>query len=47
MKSYYIHIQGCVYAVNAYGVNKRDALNKFKQQHNISRMPNNYAIWSA
>jgi hypothetical protein len=47
MKAYFIYIQGWVYAMTAYGTNKRDALNRFKQQHNLERMPKGYAIWSA
>jgi hypothetical protein len=45
MKKYSIHIQGWVYAMTAYGANKRDALNRFKQQHGIARMPRGSAIW--
>ena len=47
MIKYYVHIPGWVYAVTAYGLNKRDAVNRFKHQHGMSRMPRGYGIWEA
>jgi hypothetical protein len=47
MKNYFIHIQGWVYSMNAYGINKKDALKRFKQQHGLLRMPKGYGIWEA
>lgn len=47
MKNYYIHIQGWAHSMNAYGMSKRDALNRFKYQHGMLRMPKGYAIWEA
>lgn len=45
MKTFHIHIPSWVYSMTAYGMNKRDALSRFKNQHNLSRMPKGYAIW--
>lgn len=47
MKAYYVHIQGWAHSMRAYGINKRDAINRFKHQHGMSRMPKGYGIWSA
>jgi hypothetical protein len=47
MKRYNLHLQGMAYAMTAYGLNPRDALNRFKQENKLSRMPKGYAIWSA
>ena len=45
MVRYYIHAPGWVYAMTCYGNNKQDAVNRFKECYQISRMPNGYAIW--
>jgi hypothetical protein len=47
MKRYNLHLQGMAYSITAYGNSKRDALNRFKQETKLSRMPKGYAIWSA
>lgn len=47
MIKYYIHIPGWAHAMNAYGLNKRDAIDRFKHQHGMSRMPRGYGIWEA
>jgi len=47
MNKYFIHIPGWVYAMTAYGTNKKDAVDRFKNQHGITRMPNGYGIWEA
>ena len=47
MKRFHIHIQGWGYAMTCYGHNRRDAIDRFKTQHNIRRMPNGYAIWES
>jgi hypothetical protein len=45
MTKYYIHVPGWTHSMTAYGMDKRDALNRFKHQHGISRMPRGYGIW--
>lgn len=47
MKAFFIHIPGWAHSMNAYGVNKKDAVRRFKHQHGIVRMPNGYGIWEA
>ena len=47
MKHYFIHLPNWVYAADCYGDSKRDAINRFKQQHKLNRMPRGYAIWDA
>ena len=47
MKKYFLHWNGLVYACTIYGNSKRDALNRFKTQNYIDRMPNGYSIWEA
>jgi len=47
MKKYHLHLQGMAYSMTAYGLNPRDALNRFKKENNLNRMPKGYAIWSA
>jgi hypothetical protein len=48
MKKYFLHIPTWIHiAVTCYGINKKDALKRFKHQHGINRMPNKYAIWEA
>ena len=47
MKKYFLHWPSMVYAINVYGNSKRDAINRFKKQDHINRMPNGYAIWEA
>jgi hypothetical protein len=47
MKKYHLHLQGMAYAMTAYGLNPRDALNRFKKENNLNRMPKGYSIWSA
>jgi hypothetical protein len=47
MKNYYLHIPGWSHSMTAYGMNKRDAINRFKKQHCMIRMPKGYGIWEA
>jgi hypothetical protein len=47
MKTYYVHIPGWIYSMSAYGMNKRDALDRFKKQQGFGRMPKGYGIWEA
>lgn len=47
MKNYNIHIPGWIYCMTAYGMNKRDAIARFRLKHYLSRMPKGYAIWEA
>lgn len=47
MKKFAIHLPGWVYAMTAYGTTKTDALQRFKHQHGMTRMPRGYAIWEA
>ena len=47
MKKYHLHLHGLMYAITAYGLNPTDALNRFKKENNLTRMPNGYTIWSA
>jgi hypothetical protein len=47
MKNYRIHIPGWVYCMAAYGLNKRDAITRFKKQQGFNRMPKGYGIWEA
>lgn len=47
MKKYHLHLCGMAYALTAYGLNKKDALNRFKKENNLTRLPNGYSIWSA
>lgn len=47
MKCFYIHIPGWAHAMTAYGVNKRDAVARFRKQHGMVRMPKGYGIWLA
>ena len=47
MKRYHIHIPGWAHSMTAYGMDKRDAIDRFKHQHGISRMPRGYGIWEA
>jgi hypothetical protein len=47
MKSYFIHWNGLVYAMTIYGNSKRDALNRFKTENFIAKMPNGFIIWEA
>jgi hypothetical protein len=34
-------------AMTAYGLNKKDAVLRFKKQHCMIRMPRGYKIWEA
>lgn len=45
MKKYHIHILGWAHSMTAYGMNKRDAIDRFKHQHGMKKMPNCYGIW--
>jgi hypothetical protein len=45
LKHYFLHWCGLVYAVDVYGYSKKDAINRFKNEMGLKRMPNNYAIW--
>lgn len=47
MNKYYLHIPGWVYAMTAYGMDKADAVQRFKKQHCMLRMPKGYGIWIA
>jgi hypothetical protein len=47
MKTYYVHIPGWAHSMTAYGMNKRDALDRFKKQQGFARMPKGYGIWEA
>lgn len=47
MKNYYLHIPGWAHSMTAYGMNKRDAVDRFKKQHCMIRMPKGYGIWEA
>lgn len=47
MTRFHIHIPGWVYSMTAYGLNKKDALTRFKHQHGMRRMPRGYGIWEA
>jgi len=47
MKAFYLHWNGLVYAMTIYGYSKKDALNRFKTENYIKRMPNGFAIWGA
>jgi hypothetical protein len=47
MKSYFLHWNGLVYAMTIYGNSKRDALNRFKTENFIDKMPNGFVIWEA
>jgi hypothetical protein len=47
MTKYYIHIPSWAHAMTAYGMNKKDALIRFKHQHGMTRMPTGYGIWEA
>lgn len=47
MNKYFLHWNGLVYACTIYGTSKIDALNRFKTQNYINRMPNGYSIWEA
>jgi len=47
MKAFYVHIPGWAHSMNAYGMSKRDAINRFKHQHGMLRMPKGFGIWEA
>ena len=47
MTKYHIHIPSWAHSMTAYGLNKRDAINRFKHQHGMVRMPKNFGIWPA
>lgn len=47
MKAYNLHVPGWVYCVTCYGTNAKDAMARFKKQHDLSRMPRGYSIWRA
>ena len=47
MKHFYVHIPGWAHAMSCYGISKRDAINRFKHQHGMSRMPSGFGIWES
>jgi hypothetical protein len=47
MKRYYVHVPGWAHAMTTYGMNKRDAVKRFRTQHCMRRMPKGYGIWEA
>jgi hypothetical protein len=47
MKKFYLHIPGWVHSMTAYGMSKKDAINRFKKQQGFVRMPKGYGIWEA
>jgi hypothetical protein len=47
MKHYYIQVPGWIYAMSAYGINKRDAIAKFRKNQGFGRMPKGFGIWEA
>ena len=47
MKSYYLHWNGLVYAMTIYGHNKQDAINRYKTQNYMKRMPDRFVVWEA
>ena len=48
MKQYYIHVPQWIHvAMTCYGFNKKNAIERFKKQHGMSRMPRGYGIWEA
>jgi hypothetical protein len=47
LKKFYIHIPGIIYAMEEYGLSKREALNNFKRKNYLNRMPKNFSIWEA
>ena len=44
---YNLHIPGWAYCMTTYGTSTKDALARFRKQHNLTRMPKGYAIWRA
>lgn len=47
MKRYFVHIPSWAFAMTCYGINKKDAIARFRQQHSFNRMPKGYGIWEA
>jgi hypothetical protein len=48
MKTYYIHIPTWIHIpMTCYGINKKDAIARFRKQHGFLRMPKGYGIWEA
>jgi hypothetical protein len=47
MKSYYISVPGWVSAMSCYGLNRKDAIARFRKNQGFLRMPKGYAIWEA
>ena len=47
MKTYFLHWNGLVYAMTIYGLSKQDAINRFKTENYIKRMPNGWILWEA
>jgi len=46
MDKYYVNIPAWIDSASIiYGINKKDAIHKFKQKHGFTRMPNGYRIW--
>ena len=47
MSKFYVHMPGWAHGMTAYGLNKKDAVLRFKKQHCMIRMPRGYKIWEA
>ena len=47
MNAYCLHWNGLVYAMTIYGSSKKDAINRFKTENYIKRMPNGWIVWKA
>jgi hypothetical protein len=48
MKHFYIHVRSwAVFAMTQHGYDRKDAIKRFKRQHNLVRMPNGYSMWEA
>ena len=45
MKRYFLHWNGLVYAMTIYGHSKQDAINRYKTQNYMNRMPDGYKVW--
>jgi hypothetical protein len=45
LRPFHLYLPGCVYTLTAYGLDKRDAVARFRAENNLLRMPNGYAIW--
>jgi len=47
VKHYYIQVPNWIYAMDAYGLNRRDAIARFRKNQGFGRMPKGFAIWEA